>query len=145
MPAALRFDFIKEIVAHAVRSHPHVADPSEGEILSAAEVVPVTTMLNNSLSSRSLSVQHRFSEKHAGNWRGYKLTDAAKKLADSDDPLRSTVQELIHEKTSEGESMRSTISMAVSPMKGRPGICAHAQINIPRHARLGSDEPFLYN
>lgn len=110
MPVALKFDLIKEIVAHGARSHPEIVDPSTSEILSAAGVALVTTYIEQlSLVELTADPTPLFG-KNGGMWIGYKLTEKARGLVESDDALRAVVQELIHEKTSEvTQSVRSLI------------------------------------
>ena len=110
MSVALKFDIIKEIVRHAARSYPAVDDPSTSDVLSRAGVALVTTYIEQlSLLDIIRNPTPLFGVK-GGMWIGYEITEKARELAQSDDALRASVQELIHEKSSEvSQSVRSLI------------------------------------
>lgn len=120
MPIPLKFEFIRAILRHGVRSgRSETVDPSKSEELSRAGAAVTTTYIEQlSLLDLVCDPQPMFGSK-GGMWIGYRLTKRGRELAESDGELKREVGALIG-------GARTEVSEAVSSLQIE---CATVNLN----------------
>jgi hypothetical protein len=111
MPVALRFELIREIVAHGAKAElADSVDPSTSDILLQAGTAMVTTYLEQLSLLEIICDPHPCFGAKGGMWIAYRLTEKGLKLSRSEDDLRMAVADLTGDARSEvSQSVRSLL------------------------------------
>jgi hypothetical protein len=111
MPVALRFELIREIVAHGARvGSDDSVDPSTSAILSQAGTAMVTTYLEQLALLDIICDPHPIFGAKGGMWIAYRLTEKGLKLSKPEGDLRGAVVDLTGDARSEvSQAVRSLL------------------------------------